>query len=150
MGDDELDLPPLLDITIAVQRTVNASNELIARASRELGVNTTDMAALSLLEQYGPMGPAELANRLGIRTASVTALIDRLESVGHVERSSHPHDRRRVTVAPTPTAHRAALNFIRPTIIAIDEAGRALSPDARRIVQQYLAGVLQALETRPQ
>src|SRR5262245_33335357 len=106
------ELPELAEATIAVQHLIGAAHELSARTSRELGVNPTDMSALSLLEQYGPMGPAELAGKLGIRTASVTVLIDRLERSGHVRRSAHPSDRRRVTVAATPAAHRATLEVL--------------------------------------
>ncbi|WP_189077302.1 MarR family winged helix-turn-helix transcriptional regulator [Mangrovihabitans endophyticus] len=145
MDDQPYELPELADATIAVQHVINASHELTARASRELGINATDMSALSLLEQHGPMGPAELASRLGIRSPSVTVLIDRLEKAGHVERTSHPHDRRRVTVAATPTAHRATLDFLRPSILAIDEASRALTPDENRAVVDFLRDVMRAM-----
>lgn len=64
---------------------------------------------------------------------------------GHVARSGHPHDRRRVTVATTPTAHRATLEFLRPSILAVDEASRVLSPEAQAVVVDYLRKVMQAM-----
>ncbi|MCA2216689.1 MarR family winged helix-turn-helix transcriptional regulator [Jidongwangia harbinensis] len=146
MSDQVPDLPELAEATIAMQHLIGASRELAARASRELGINATDMGALSLLEQHGPMGPAELATRLGIRTASVTVLIDRLERAGHVERSAHPRDRRRVTVAATPSAHRATLEFLRPSILAVDELSRALDPEAHRIVTEFLQRSTRAMQ----
>ncbi|WP_236045519.1 MarR family winged helix-turn-helix transcriptional regulator [Paractinoplanes ovalisporus] len=145
MSDDQSLLPELADTTLAVQQLIGASRELAARASRELGVNGTDMNALSLLQQHGPMGPAEIASRLGIRSASATVLIDRLESAGHVERTSHPSDRRRVTVSATPSALRATLELLRPSILAIDALSRSLDEDSRRIVTQFLTDVTRAM-----
>ncbi|MBL7258790.1 MarR family winged helix-turn-helix transcriptional regulator [Paractinoplanes lichenicola] len=140
------DLPELTEATLAVQHLIGASRELAARASRELGVNGTDMNALSLLQQYGPMGPAELASRLGIRSASVTVLIDRLEQAGHVQRTSHPKDRRRVTVSATPTARAATLQFLRPSILAIDALSRSLDADAQQIVTTFLRDATRAMD----
>jgi DNA-binding MarR family transcriptional regulator len=145
MSEHEFELPELADATIAMQHLIAVSRELAARAARELGVNATDMNALALLEQYGPMGPAELAARLGIRTASATVLIDRLEQAGHVERSAHPDDRRRVTVAATASAHRAVLDFLRPSILAVDDIGRALGPEAHGVVTKYLDDAVRAM-----
>ncbi|MDQ1137910.1 DNA-binding MarR family transcriptional regulator [Microbacterium sp. SORGH_AS 1204] len=45
--------------------------------------------------------PIDLARHLGVSTASVTALLDRLERSGHVERRPHPSDRRKVVVSAT-------------------------------------------------
>lgn len=45
--------------------------------------------------------PVDLARYLGVSTASTTALLDRLEKTGHLERRRHPTDRRKVLVQPT-------------------------------------------------
>jgi DNA-binding MarR family transcriptional regulator len=145
---DDSGIPPLADLTVAVQHLLNASREFTARTSRELGVNGTDMAALSLLEQHGPLGPAELAASLGIRTASVTVLIDRLEEAGHVRRVRSGDDRRRVTVTTTPSAHAASLAAVLPTVLRIDELSRGLDARDRDVVQRYLDAVTRALAER--
>ena len=44
----------------------------------------------------------EIAERTGLATASVTALVDRLEQRGFVRRVRDPKDRRRVIVEPVP------------------------------------------------
>ncbi len=48
--------------------------------------------------------PIELARHLDISTASITALLDRLEKSGHVQRRPHPSDRRKLLVVATPHA----------------------------------------------
>lgn len=147
-GVDDRGVPPLTEATLAVQHLLNTSREFTARTSRELGVNGTDMAALSLLEQYGPMGPAELAASLGIRTASVTVLIDRLEKAGHVRRVRSGDDRRRVTVTTTPSAHAASLAAVLPAILRIDDVGRGLDARDREVVVRYLDAVARAMAGR--
>lgn len=46
--------------------------------------------------------PADLARHLGLSTASITALLDRLERSDHVRRERHPTDRRKILVRATP------------------------------------------------
>jgi hypothetical protein len=59
---------------------------------------------------------------------------------------AHPSDRRRVTVAATPSAHRATLEFLRPSILAVDELSRALDPEAHRIVTEFLQRSTRAMQ----
>lgn len=49
--------------------------------------------------------PIDLARHLDVSTASVTALLDRLERSGHLMRRPHPADRRKVLVTTTPHAN---------------------------------------------
>jgi DNA-binding MarR family transcriptional regulator len=44
------------------------------------------------------MSPGRLGEELGLTSASVTALLDRLEQAGHIHRIRDQHDRRRVTL----------------------------------------------------
>ena len=67
----------------------------------------------------GPMGPADLAQRLGMRSASVTLLLDRLEESGHVRNSPHPDDGRRKIVESTDRARVDVLTALRPLTAAI-------------------------------
>ncbi|MGY1688986.1 MarR family winged helix-turn-helix transcriptional regulator [Geodermatophilus sp. SYSU D01105] len=64
------------------------------------GLNRTDVRALVAIMDAARRGEALTAGRLGeavdLRSASVTALVDRLERVGHVRRVRDPGDRRRV------------------------------------------------------
>ena len=64
------------------------------------GLNRTDVRALVAIMDAARRGEALTAGRLGeavdLRSASVTALVDRLERVGHVRRVRDPEDRRRV------------------------------------------------------
>ncbi|MDT0349041.1 MarR family winged helix-turn-helix transcriptional regulator [Pseudonocardia charpentierae] len=139
------EVPELSGPTLRVRALMNAARELTARMSRELGMNATDMVALDLLDVHGPMGAAELARRLGIRSASATVLVDRLEAAGHVERIRHHTDRRRVIVAARPSAREASLAVWLPAILAIDQVGRSLSEDEQRVVSTFLDRITAAI-----
>src|SRR5687767_4414054 len=80
------------------QRSVDAFDEA---AAIYLGVNRTDMRCLDVLLEQGQVSPGYLATALGVTTGSVTAMLDRLEKLGYVERSDDPADRRRIEVRPT-------------------------------------------------
>jgi DNA-binding MarR family transcriptional regulator len=73
-----------------------------AAVAAQLGLNPTDHKTMSILEREGPMTAGEIADRTGLATASVTALVDRLEQRGFVRRVRDPNDRRRVIVEPVP------------------------------------------------
>ena len=66
------------------------------------GLNRTDVRALVAIMDAARNGQALTAGQLGdavdLRSASVTALVDRLEKVGHVRRVRDPDDRRRVSL----------------------------------------------------
>jgi DNA-binding MarR family transcriptional regulator len=68
-------------------------------AAAAVGLGITDMKALSVLLQEGPMTAGQIAGRLSLTTGAVTNLIDRLEQRGLVERRRDATDRRKVIVA---------------------------------------------------
>ena len=54
------------DATAQLRDTISASTELTVRLSHRLGMHSTDVQALYLLETTGPLGVAELARELGL------------------------------------------------------------------------------------
>jgi DNA-binding MarR family transcriptional regulator len=68
--------------------------------TEEVGVNSTDLAALCLLLLHGPTPAGRLAELTGLTTGAVTGVVDRLEGAGFVRRELDAADRRRVIVTP--------------------------------------------------
>ena len=66
-----------------------------------LGVNRTDMRALDVVTRIGRVSAGDLAREAGITTGGATAVVDRLERLGYVQRVPDPKDRRRVWIEPT-------------------------------------------------
>ncbi len=66
-----------------------------------LGLHVTDLRALWLLGEE-PRTAGELADELGLTSAAITALVDRLERNGYVARQRNNKDRRKVTIQADP------------------------------------------------
>jgi DNA-binding MarR family transcriptional regulator len=132
--------------TAELRELISASQRLTARLARRLEMNASDAQALYLLQRNGRMGVAELARELGLRGASATVLVDRLERAGHAVRERDPEDRRRVWVSATPAATEAILPVWVPSIDRLDAVGRALDPGERDVVVRYLRAVRQAVD----
>ena len=69
-----------------------------SRASDSVGLGATDWKALGLIAQGGPVTHGELREKLKLKPASVTNILDRLEAGGWIERRRSPHDGRSVVV----------------------------------------------------
>lgn len=111
------------EIGLAVRALVLTDREMQLALARRLGVGLTDVRAMEeLVGSTEPLGPVELGNRLGIRSASATVLVDRLAAAGHLERVRHPEDRRRITLHLTERARsefRAALGPLLASIAGL-------------------------------
>ena len=70
-------------------------------AADRYGLNRTDMRALDILGQAGPLAPTDLARQLGFTTGGVTTVLDRLERAGYIRRRPDTSDRRRLVVEAT-------------------------------------------------
>jgi DNA-binding MarR family transcriptional regulator len=64
------------------------------------GLNATDMDCLRLLMLKGVATPSELARHTGLTSGATTAMLDRLEKVGLIERQPNPGDRRGTLIIP--------------------------------------------------
>ena len=76
------------------------------------GLNVTDMECLRLLFLKGIATPSELARHTGLTSGATTAMLDRLEKAGLIERRPNPDDRRGTLVVPAKSgAEKAAAWF---------------------------------------
>jgi DNA-binding MarR family transcriptional regulator len=123
---------------LSLRTFLTAHDDMQRRQARTMGINATDMQALRLLDLHGPLGPTELGRRLGLRSASVTVLLDRLEANGYVERERDDRDRRRVTVRALPDALELLFETWAPVVRALDDVGHGLTPSQQKTVCAYL------------
>ena len=94
------------------QRSVQAYDDAVGRA---LGLGQADLRCLDWLAD-GPKTAGVLATATGLRPAATTALIDRLEAKGLVERVRDEHDRRRVLVRMTEEGMRSTYAMYAPLV----------------------------------
>jgi len=83
----------------------------LARLSRRLrrhslaGLTPTQLAALSTVEQSGPLRLGDLAAAEGIAPSTLTRMVAVLEDLGYVRRDADPRDARASTLAITAKGH---------------------------------------------
>lgn len=75
-------------------------------AIAELGLTPAAARALHELDPDRPLPARDLADQLGCDRSNVTALVDKLEQVGLVERRVDPADRRQKTLVVTDAGRR--------------------------------------------
>lgn len=130
----------------ALREVQQASYDATLALARRLGVGITDVAALEhITAADDALGPVELGQRLGVASASATALVDRLERSGHVRRSPHPRDRRRQTLTITEESKRQTWEALRPLLAEIDAAAAQLAPDEAAAVVRFLNAAATAM-----
>lgn len=81
-------------LTLALQRYVEARSAALLVARRELQVNELDARALLFIADNPGARPGQLREYLGITSAGVTTLVDRLVERGAVRRDIDEDDRR--------------------------------------------------------
>jgi DNA-binding MarR family transcriptional regulator len=69
-----------------------------AQVAEQLGLGVSDMQFMTYLMQEGPLSPGRLSELSGLKSGSVTGVIDRLEAAGYVHRERDESDRRKVRV----------------------------------------------------
>jgi DNA-binding MarR family transcriptional regulator len=113
-----------------------------ARFAARHGLHRTDVRALIALLDAAragtPATPGRLAAELGLNSASVTALVDRLERLGHVRRERDPTDRRRVLLVVSESAVALGWEWFGPLIDAMLAALSPFTPAELDTVRRFL------------
>ncbi|GAU65905.1 putative MarR family transcriptional regulator [Streptomyces sp. NBRC 110611] len=106
------------------------------------GLHPTDVRALISLLDAARSGatatPGWLGAQLGLNSAAVTALVDRLERRGLVRRERDTYDRRRVLLAVEDKAVALGWSFFGPLINEMVAAMRSFDEADLVVVQRFL------------
>ena len=81
-----------------ILRATEMSSQELAKSS---GLTSVQVRVLNIISEHGDHVPKEIALRLNVSQATVTTLIQRLESKGLVARRRSERDRRQVKLALT-------------------------------------------------
>ena len=117
--------------------------ELDRRVWLTLGIPQAAATALAVIDGAGtPLTPSQVADRLLIPSATVTATLDLLEHRGWIRRAPNPDDRRSTLVEITPDG-RAIADQVLPGIRTLEKSVlSALTPDERVQLLGLLAKIL--------
>lgn len=76
----------------------------ITQMSQVHTMHRTDLTALALVMDHGGASPGQISDGLGLSPSATSAMLDRLETAGHVRRTRVESDRRSVRVDVTDSA----------------------------------------------
>ena len=98
------------------------------------GINATDMECLRLLFLKGVSTPSELARHTGLTSGATTAMLDRLEKIGFIERQPNPDDRRGTLIGPAKSSAEKATSWFESARKAQDELISSYSENEIEII----------------
>ena len=104
------------DSLIALRRILRATEMSGQELAKSSGLTSVQVRVLNIISEDGDHNPKEIALRLNVSQATVTALIQRLESKGLIARRKSQSDRRQVKLA--------LMNFLKTN----NGCGRAILP----------------------
>ena len=114
------------------------------------GLNRTDVRALVAIMDAARGGQSLTAGRLGaavdLSSASVTALLDRLERVGHIRRTRDADDRRRVVLEMSDSAMAAGAEHFGALQRDLAAAMEGYTDDELTVVRRFLLDMTAAIE----
>jgi DNA-binding MarR family transcriptional regulator len=139
------------DVLASLRRYRAAEMAMRKRTRESLGLNETDLQAVTLLVEADraerTVGPRDIAAELDISSASTTILVDRLVRSGFVERRPHPSDRRALVIAPTARALDAIAGTLGGTQDRMVDVARRLAPEDAGIVVDFLVRMREAVNS---
>lgn len=98
------------------------------------GLNATDMECLRFLFVKDVATPSELARQTGLTSGATTAMLDRLEKAGLIERSPNPDDRRGTLITPTKSSAEKVASWFESARQAQDALISSYSPSELEII----------------
>ncbi|WP_205324467.1 MarR family winged helix-turn-helix transcriptional regulator [Glycomyces sp. YM15] len=131
-----------LDLTRLLQTLTVESDRYAERFGAHHGLHRTDVNALALIlaaaRRGDHMSPTALARELGLSPSATTALIDRLEALGHVRRARPAGDRRRVALEVPEAALEEGRRMFVPLAAAFAAAWTGFDATEREVVARFL------------
>jgi DNA-binding MarR family transcriptional regulator len=130
------------ELALLLRRLTVELDAVGQRFALQQGLNRTDVRALVAIMDAARRGEALTAGRLGeavdLRSASVTALVDRLEKVGHLRRTRDDADRRRVVLQMSDSAMAAGSEHFGGLAQDMTAAMQGYTPAELAVVRRWL------------
>jgi DNA-binding MarR family transcriptional regulator len=117
-----------------------------AATAKRMGLAASELAALEHLQAAGAINQKRLGERLSMSPGAITAMIDRLERRGYVERIPNPEDRRSALVKITKAGLEESLRHLWPYIEDMKNVEEGFSEEERAVVARFLRAATQATQ----
>ncbi|QGH71083.1 MarR family transcriptional regulator [Pseudactinotalea sp. HY158] len=149
-GTDEEQVAGAVEVLNALFRWRRAEQRVSEASARYMRLSATDMRAVRYLIVAADAGTTvtarDIAEHLGISSASTTKLLDRMEAGGHIRRQPHPSDRRALAIVVTDATRVAAERTIGREHARRFRLAADLGPDERAAVIGFLDSLSRTAE----
>ncbi|SNS88625.1 DNA-binding transcriptional regulator, MarR family [Geodermatophilus saharensis] len=136
-------------VTLLLRRLTVELDAVGQRFADAHGLGRTDVRAVIAIMDAAragePLTAGGLGAAVGLSSAAVTALVDRLERAGHVQRVRDPADRRRVVLQMTEPTMAAGAAFFGGLQRELMAAMADFTDDDVAVVRRWLAGMTEAI-----
>lgn len=132
----------------SLRRIIRAIDQHSRRLSNQLNLTVPQLVCLRQLVLTGPSTPGKLASKVYLSQATVTGILDRLESRELIKRErSHP-DRRRVNVSLTDSGRRLAEEMPWPLQERFASRLAAMPVSGQKTIDRALKQIVDMMEVR--
>lgn len=143
------DRPPARAVANTLRGLASRLQLYADAVGHDLGLHRSDLMAMNLMSQAAQRGksmtPTDVSKNMSLSAAAVTALVDRLERVGHLVRHPDPDDRRRVRLDVSKQAETMSRAMFRPLNDGLNDAMSAYTDEELELVQRVLADLNDAV-----
>lgn len=108
--------------------------------AKSLDLNLSESLCLTYLAVKGQMSPSDLSRLIGLKTGSITTLLDRLEKMDYIVRKPSGTDRRKVHIELTDHYKKVSLSQVQNVQRAHKELIASYSEDELKAIQGFLNG----------
>lgn len=108
--------------------------------AKSLDLNLSESLCLTYLAVKGQMSPSDLSRLIGLKTGSITTLLDRLEKMDYITRRPSGTDRRKVHIELTDNYKKESLAQVQGVQKAHKELITSYSPDELTAILGFLHG----------
>jgi DNA-binding MarR family transcriptional regulator len=114
----------------------------------KVGLNATDLRCLDLISQSGDslVTAGDLKTATGLTTGAVTAIIDRLEKAGAVERVRDERDRRKVFVRRQPGSTIDVSGFYEGLAVEMARLASSYTDSELKLIEGFMESNLKILK----
>ena len=138
--------PPALtrEIQNLLRDLISSLHQLNDAVGDRVDLRAGDIEILDLVARHGPLSPGEVSASTGIHPATLTGVIDRLESAGWLSRVPDADDRRRVRLEARRERGAEMVRLYAPMNRSLSEICAALSIDQLTVVRDFLRDAAEA------
>ncbi|HEY4225159.1 MAG TPA: MarR family transcriptional regulator [Pseudolysinimonas sp.] len=108
------------------------------RVGSEASLRDADLDTFDLVARHGPISPSALAKLAGLHPATMTGVLDRLETGGWIERRRDATDRRAIAVSAVPARAGDMLRLFGGMNTAMDAVCDGYDDDQLATISDFL------------